>query len=120
MDKDLFYQTLESKEYGHACEWESSEVLHIRPDLVDMEAARGIDEQPQDRLEHLPNLYTPMDWFSRSPNYTRGTPGYSTAEKGRIIWEQQVESLSGLVRAMKKDTVAPDLYAEYNRRIYRR
>ena len=61
-----------------------------------------------------------MDWFSRSPNLTRGTPGYSTPEKGKIIWEQQVEALAKLVIAIKQDTVARDLLDEFNRRIYRR
>ena len=82
MDKDLFYATSDSAEYGHACEWETSEVLHIRPDLVDITEARDIEELPRDQLAHLPNTYTPIDWFSRSPNLTRGTPRYATAEKG--------------------------------------
>lgn len=120
MDKDLFYATFETKEYGHACEWETSEVLHIHPELVDMDEAKTIDEQPQDRLDHLPNTYTPMDWFSRSPGLTRGTPGYASAEKGKIFWQQQVEALSSLVRAIKEDQVATDLYAEFSQRIYRR
>ncbi len=120
MDRDLFYRTLESEEYGHACEWETSEVLHIRPDLVHMEKAADVDEQPLDRLSHLPNTYTPVDWFSRSPNLTRGTPGHSTAEKGKVVWEQQVEALAALVKAVKADRVARELYDEFNRGIYHR
>ena len=120
MDKDLFYSTFESKEYGHACEWETSEVLHIRPELVRMDKAAEVDEQPQDRLAHLPDTYTPVDWFSRSPDLTRGTPGYSTAEKGKVFWGQQVEALAALVKAIKEDKVAMDLYEEFNGRIYRR
>ena len=120
MDKDLFYETFESEEYGHACEWETSEMLHIRPELVDMDKAKEVNEPPQDRLDHLPNTYTPMDWFSRQPDLTRGTPGYSTAEKGKIFWEQQVQALTGMVKAVKQDEKAKQLYDEFNRRIYRR
>ena len=88
MDVELFDGTFESRDYGHACAWETSELLHIRPDLVDMEEAAAVDEPPQDRLDQLPNTYSPTDWFSRQPNLTRGTPGSATAEKGRVFWDQ--------------------------------
>lgn len=120
MDKDLFNATFESKDYGHACEWETSELLHIRPDLVHMDKAKEVDEPPRERLAHLANAYTPMDWFSRQPDLTRGTPGYATAEKGKIFWEQQVKSLAALVRAIKQDQVARELYDQFNGQIYRR
>ena len=61
-----------------------------------------------------------MDWFSRQPDLTRGTPGYSTAEKGKIFWEQQVQALTGMVKAVKQDEKAKQLYDEFNQRIYRR
>ena len=119
MDVELFNRTFESTDYGHACEWETSEMLHIRPDLVRMEEA-DVDLPPQDRLDHLPNTYTPIDWFSRQPELGRGTPGLATADKGRAFWEQQVSALADLVRAIKRDETAQQLYDEFNRRIYRR
>ena len=119
MDIELFNRTFESQDYGHACEWETSEMLHIRPDLVRMEDA-DVDLPPQDRLAHLPNTYTPMDWFSRQPELGRGTPGLATAAKGQTFWDQQVTSLAELVRAIKQDAVAHQLYDEFNRQIYRR
>ena len=120
MDKELFYATFDSKEYGHACEWETSELLHIRPELVDMDEAKDVDEPPLDRLKHLPHTYTPVDWFSRQPDLTRGTPGYASADKGKAFWEQQVEALASLVKAVKQDDTARELYDAFNRRIYRR
>lgn len=120
MDKELFKKTFSSGDYGHACEWETSEMLHIQPQLVDMEKARHVNEPPQDRLEHLPNTYAPMDWFARQPGLTRGTPGHSTAEKGKIFWDSQVKTLASMVQAVKQDTTAQQLNVEFNRRIYRR
>ena len=120
MDVELFNRTFDSNDYGHACEWETSEMLHLHPDLVRMEAATDVDLSPRDRLDHLPNTYTPMDWFSRQPELGRGTPGPATAEKGRAFWEQQVAALAELAQAIKRDTIARDLYDEFTRRIYRR
>lgn len=118
MDFEVFRATFTSHTFGHADEWESSELLHIRPDLVHLEAAGDKEWLPQDRLDHLPHTYTPMDWFSRQPDLTRGAPGHATAEKGRIFWEHQIQSLAAIVKAIKEDEVAAALYQEFNRRIY--
>lgn len=120
MDKDLFNTTFDSIDYGHADEWETSEMLHIHPELVHMDKAAEVNEPPRDRLKHLPNTYTSMDWFSRQPDLTRGTPGLATAEKGKIFWEQQIKTLATLVKAIKEDKVAKELYEEFNKRIYRK
>ena len=41
-------------------------------------------------------------------------------QKGRAFWEQQVAALADLVQAIKRDTIARELYDEFTRRIYRR
>jgi creatinine amidohydrolase len=120
MDFSVFRATFTSETFGHADEWEASELLHIRPDLVHLEAVGEREWPAEDRLDHLPHTYTPMDWFSRQPDLTRGAPGQATAEKGRIFWEHQVESLAAIVRAIKQDTRASELYQEFNGRIYQR
>jgi len=112
--------TFDSVDYGHADEWEVSEMLHIYPELVHMDKAAEVKEPPRDRLKHLPNTYTSMDWFSRQPDLTRGTPGLATAEKGKIFWEQQIKTLASLVKAIKEDKVAKELYEEFNKRVYRK
>ncbi len=120
MDFQVFRSTFETEVYGHADEWETSEILYLQPELVHLETVGDREWPPEDRLAHLPHSYTPMDWFSRQPDLTRGKPGPATAEKGRIFWQHQIESLAAIVRAIKEDTVAERLYREYNRRIYRR
>ena len=120
MNKDLFYEIFESSDYGHACEWETSEMLHIQPDLVDMDEARHVNEPPREDLDHLKHMYTPMAWISQQPHLTRGTPGSSTAEKGRIFLQDQIRTLAEMVTAVKEDQRAREIYDDYNRRIYRR
>ncbi|MCZ7573749.1 MAG: creatininase family protein [Ardenticatenaceae bacterium] len=118
MDFGVFRATFETEAYGHADEWETSEILHLQPELVHLERVGDQSWLPEDRLAHLPHTYTPVDWFSRQPDLTRGTPGPSTAEKGRMFWEHQVERLVAIVKAIKEDTRAEELYREFNNRIY--
>ena len=119
MDIKVFRSIFETETYGHADEWETSELLHIRPDLVHLETVRNKTWTAEDRLSHLPHTYTPMDWFSRQPDLMRGEPGPSTAEKGRKFLAHQVEQMASIVKAIKEDKVAGQLYREYNERTYR-
>jgi creatinine amidohydrolase len=119
MNNEVFRSIFETQEYGHADEWETSEILHIRPDLVHLNEVGNKSWLPEDRLAHLPHTYTPMDWFSRQPHLTRGTPGAATAEKGRAFLQHQVQQLAAIVKAIKEDKVAGELYREFNRRIYK-
>jgi creatinine amidohydrolase len=120
MDFRVFREIFETEDYGHADEWETSEILHLQPELVHLEALAADDEwPPQDRLAHLPHTYTPVDWFSRQPELNRGRPGPATAEKGARFWEHQIERLAPIVRAIKEDEVAPALYREFNERLRR-
>jgi len=120
MSIQVFRSIFETDTYGHADEWETSEILHIRPDLVHLEDVGEKAWAPQDRLTHLPHAYTPMDWFSRQPDLMRGIPGPATSEKGRAFLEHQVKQMAAIVKAIKEDKVAPALYREYNSRIYER
>ncbi len=120
MDFGVFRSTFTSENFGHADEWEASEVLHVRPELVHLETVGDREWPPEDRLDHLPHTYTPMDWFSRQPDLSRGTPGPATPEKGRIFWEHQIKQLAAIVKAIKDDDQAETLYRDFNERIYRR
>jgi creatinine amidohydrolase len=120
MDFEVFRATFTSETFGHADEWEASEILHVRPDLVHLEEVGGREWPAEDRLTHLPHSYTPADWFSRQPDLTRGAPAHATAEKGRVFWEHQVGQLATIVNAIKEDEVAGELYHEFNQRLYRR
>lgn len=119
MDFEVFRATFTSQTFGHADEWEASELLHVRPDLAHLDQAGDRIWPAEDRLDHLPHTYTPMDWFSRQPDLTRGEPGQATAEKGRKFWEHQIERLAAIVKAVKDDPLAGELYREFNERIYR-
>ncbi len=75
---------------------------------------------PQKRLEHLPGIYTPSDWFAQFPEHCAGDPRPATAEKGKVLVESQVIALARLLGQIKKDQAAPGIHAEFGGRIYRR
>jgi creatinine amidohydrolase len=88
---------------GHACELETSYILHLRPDLVRIElAADEVD------FTATPNYY--MDWLeggalTANPPWTDdtvtgayGAATQGTAEKGRLWLEAAVEEKAGHVR----------------------
>jgi creatinine amidohydrolase len=118
MDYKIFREIFETDNYGHADEWETSELLAIRPDLVHLGEAKERTWPDLGRLSHLAHTYTPMDWFSMQPELVRGTPGPATAEKGRKFLKHQIERMAQIVRSIKEDHVAEELYHEYNTRIY--
>ena len=88
---------------GHACELETSYILHLRPDLVRMELA---DDEVD--FTATPSYY--MDWIEggaliANPPWTDdtvtgayGAATQGTAEKGRLWLEAEVEEKAGHVR----------------------
>jgi creatinine amidohydrolase len=101
---------------GHACELETSFLLHLRPNLVHME--RAVDET---EFISTPSYY--MDWVeggalianppweddTKTGAYGAGSLG--TAEKGRI-WLQAAVT--------EKTAHVEEIHAQYSRRIIRR
>ncbi|MEA3335158.1 MAG: creatininase family protein [Chloroflexota bacterium] len=106
---------LQTKEIGHACEWETSVMLHIAEDLVKMDQ---VPPKPFSNLARLRQLqetgaYTQADWFSQYPFMYVGDASQASAETGRKFLEHTVASLVDLIRAVKADGVTPELVREF-------
>ncbi|MFN8597374.1 MAG: creatininase family protein [Anaerolineae bacterium] len=96
------YRTSKIGGMGHAGELETSYILHLRPDLVNM--ARAVDEVD---FTATPNYY--MDWLEggaliANPPWTDdtisgayGAATQATAEKGRLWLEAAIEEKVGHV-----------------------
>jgi creatinine amidohydrolase len=104
---------------GHAGEYETAMMLHLRPDLVQMEKA--IREIGQLKLDYFnwdragPSLLSWQDWWSRmSESGVCGDPTVATAEYGRALFETTVENFIRFVRAFRTIPLRPrrDLHAE--------
>lgn len=88
----------------HAGEIETSEALHLRPEDVRGELPGY--SVPRFEIEALDEGGPrSVPWFARtsrfSPEGVLGDPSRATAEKGRRMWEAQVERLVELVRGLR-------------------
>lgn len=73
----------------HAGEWETSLILAIHPDLVDMERAEpGFTGDPQQAIQ---TLFRDAGVVELAENGVLGDPAKSSAEHGRRYWERAIE-----------------------------
>ena len=85
------------KDMGHACEFETSMMLALRPELVRREEIR--DDLPISD-EKLRGLYLAEDMFQRTDHGAVGYPELATAEKGRRFLAAGVERTVEVVKAL--------------------
>ena len=106
---------LETRETGHACERETSVGLHMHPELVQMDRVPSEPFHSLRRNETLRDLdaYSPVDWYAMYPAMYVGDASRATAEKGRRLAEARVADLVALLRAVKEDSVTPELMGEF-------
>jgi creatinine amidohydrolase len=96
----------------HAGENETSALLYLRPDLVQMNTAAQESGEDQKRLA-LPDLYTAIWWYARFPNHYAGEGAKATRELGQAITEHRVNALAKALRAVKTDDKTPAIQKEY-------
>jgi creatinine amidohydrolase len=99
--------------FSHACEAETSLLLHLRPDLVDMTRA----VRDMDGVQRSAHIYWDLqkgspvhfqEFFSRnSRTGTKGDPTCATAEKGRVVVECVVANMIELVREFRAREIRP-------------
>jgi creatinine amidohydrolase len=87
----------ERKTMGHACEFETSMVLALRPDLVHRE--KILNDPPTDQGSFR-GVYTAEDMKQRTDHGAVGYPELASAEKGRHFLEAAVGRTVEVVKAM--------------------
>ena len=107
MSRDKFNEIRKSERGGacHACEWETSLILHISPHLVDMTKATDEDTIKY-QSEFVAGdsflgrqMVTWSTWFlQESKSGIHGDPTVSSAETGRLIMEAAVENGARFLR----------------------
>jgi creatinine amidohydrolase len=115
LPRELITELRESSYPGgmaHACELETSVLLYLRGDLVQMDKAET-DFPPQSSEFFFWDLEKPspvffQEFFSRySRTGTSGDPTKATAEKGRRFVEAVVERLVDLIRDFRARQIRP-------------
>lgn len=97
----------------HAGETETSVLLHMRPDLVQLNKALNESGENLDRLTKIPNVYTAIWWYASYPLHYAGEGAVASAELGKVITEDNVKSIVEALRAVKADSSTLKLQKEY-------
>ncbi len=87
------------KVMGHACEFETSMVLALRPELVRREE---IKDDPPKAEPALRGLYVAEDMKQRTDHGAVGYPERASAEKGRAFLAAAIERSVEVVQALLK------------------
>jgi creatinine amidohydrolase len=102
----------------HAGERETSTLLYLRPDLVQMARADSESGANQKRLS-IPDVYIGIWWYAGYPNHYAGEGAAATREFGELVTEARLESLRKALRAVKEDKDAAALQEEFFQRTKR-
>ena len=100
---------------SHAGLTETSVIMHLRPDLVDMQAQDPKEGRSLGRLQELreKHVFTGFNWYAEYPNHIAGDPGPATADLGRIIIDMMVKNLAEIIRAVKEDNISEQMIEEF-------
>jgi creatinine amidohydrolase len=85
------------KVMGHACEFETSLMLHLRPDLVRRDQ---IANDPPSGDPALRGLFTGEDMFQCTDHGAVGYPELANAEKGKAFLDAAVARTAEVVQAL--------------------
>ncbi len=101
---------------GHAGPGETSMILALRPDLVDMGRVPADDEGvARDRLRALgeAGVQTGIWWYADHPTHYQGDARPATTETGERWLDAMAQEIARAVRAIKADTEAKRLQDEF-------
>ena len=101
---------------GHAGPGETSMMLALRPDLVDMSKIPVDDEgKARGRLQALreAGVQTGIWWYADHPTHYAGNAAHATDDAGERILDAVAQSIARAVRAIKADTTAKQLQDEF-------
>jgi creatinine amidohydrolase len=79
------------KMMGHACELETSMILHLRPDLVRNDL---IQNDPEATHPALSGVFWARDFGRRTDNGAVGFPAFASAERGRLMLEAAIAKVT--------------------------
>jgi len=105
---------IETKEFGHACEMETSLSLVAIPELVNLKRL-GKKTFPTHARPKVGAAATPVDWGTAHPEMAVGQPQKATKEKGERIFALWADEVVGILRQIKRDKLTPSAMRAYAR-----
>ena len=93
---ELIKQSLDGahKFVGHACEFETSMLMHLRPELVKDDLLKNAGELITDNLD---GVYISRDLKQRTAEGCTGRPDLASAEKGERLFNGIIQNLTEAV-----------------------
>lgn len=82
---------------GHACEFETSMIMHLCPELVNHDELRDAGDLGADDIE---GLFLPRDMKHRTKEGCTGRPDLATAEKGAEMFQGIVDRVTVAVQTI--------------------
>lgn len=98
----------------HGAEWETSQMLAVQPQLVQMDVARS--EPPawgEQRLSHLQGAFTGIFWYANFPDHYAGDAAPASAYKGERWLEMTVAFIVDVIRRVKADSATASLQERF-------
>jgi creatinine amidohydrolase len=104
---DLIRETLEGSQQfvGHACEFETSMILHLRPELVNRERLADAGKLIADDVE---GMFVSRDMRQRTGEGYTGRPDLASAEKGKRLFDGLVARLVSFVERMLNEPLGTE------------
>jgi len=85
----------ECKTVGHACEAETSLVMHLRPELVRASEIENFIDYAPDMID---GVYVCRDMFQRTQKGATGRPDLASADKGEKMFSTIVDRVSNVLK----------------------
>jgi creatinine amidohydrolase len=104
----------------HAGEGETSILLHLRPDLIQLDRATSESGDDQARLDLSGSLYTGIWWYARFPNHYAGNAEAASAQLGKLQFDYRVQTLVDAIQNVKNDNTTPAVQQEFFERVEER
>ncbi len=103
LSHDVELELAETKERGHACETETSIMLHLAPEFAQMEAAKPTRTRRSIFSKQGMSFVSP--WHLYTVNTGIGDPTKATAEKGRKMVEVAVDRLAQALKELSEAAI---------------
>lgn len=106
-------------ESGHADVFETSAMMDINNNSVDLSKINVEETKATKRLDHIAEncLYTSIGWYANYPAQIAGDPSLASIEKGKYLNDFCVDRLAKAIKVIKEDEKAFELLNEYYNKI---
>ena len=113
-DKQMMAEDCEGRRWGHGCEWETSVIMNLAGEDVDLTGVPDEVTVSPDAPEDLhPRVFTAVDWFAKTPKYYVGNPCKASAERGKRYSERAAKNLAEIIKSVKENTSVERRTEEY-------